>query len=256
MAVRFEMEIFCANLEACKTVDAVIQLGQSFWKCYDFNAIFCVPCYVKYPNRGKITYIFGMGPEDFTNVKPLPQAFRDLKLKIKDHVGRQCHLKNATPGLVLPHDVLSNRNIYAGQVIAKEVYFMVKNGMTSYNKFEERLACLAGHGIRLGNINHSSELARRLVPCLFKALKEQLVTELKRELPATGRPSFFSVSADKATIVKDTLHVIAVIFIHEGQQKTFLLKSSKNKKGDGEGLGEEIYNALTEFMDPEFIQAQ
>ena len=249
------MDDFSTSLADCKTVDEVLYLGQSFWKCYDFNAIICIPCYLNNPRRGKITYIFGMAQEDFSNVTPLPQAFMDLKVKIKDHVCTQHHLGIADPSILLTQEELSDRNLFAGVLIAKEVYYLVSKGHC-YNTFEERLATLASHGVDIGNINHSSELARRLVPCLFEALKQQLMANLRKEIPATARPSFFSVSADKATIAKDTLHIIVALFLKEGEFKTLLLKSSINPKGSGEGLSEEIYDALADFMDPEFIRAQ
>ena len=249
------MEEFSTQLQTCRSVDQLLNLGQSFWKCYDSNAIICVPCYVANPRHGKITYIFGMAEEDFTNEDATPQYFRDLKIKIKEHVRSQHHLKIADPGLLLNNRELSDRNLLAGMIIGREAYYMVKKGH-SYNSFEERLGLIAGHGLDIGDINHSKEMARSLTECFFRALKEQVINDLHQNIPATQKPSFFSISADKATLGSHTLHIILAIFFQNGKFRAYVLGSSINQNGTGVGLGEEIYDALRDYMEPEFIKSQ
>ena len=103
----------------------------------------------------------------------LPQPFRSLKTRLREHMGsttHRDHLKQKADQQ-LRGDRLLSRNKEVGLRVGRTAYHVFKDGL-SLHQFEALLLLQQRNGTDMGEINHSRMFASRLRPHMAAAIKD------------------------------------------------------------------------------------
>ena len=237
---------FWDTISSCRTVDEILEVGQSFRMDKNESVLVCVPCEHQFGrNWGKIAYN-----------ETEQDGLWLLKQKMVRHIcDTNCHRKICGEELLNKTYENDERDTEAGTVVGHLAYNCVKLG-TGYAKFEDLLQTYANTGGKVGEINHSQKTAAALNKSFYKVWRDHMETEFSKNLKSTGKPPYFSVVADKCTPHNDSLHVVGLIMPYKGKMEAYLIGLVNNKNAKGKTLAKEIYKVLRGYFTEEEIRTR
>lgn len=139
----------------------------------------------------------------------------------------------------------SDRNYKVGLLLGTVCYSCVKMGL-GQSAYEKLVTMLSATGADVGHLNHGFQFCADLTSSLYGALRTRMSALLKANLPGSNLPTPICVLADKATPNKQSMQIIAIIGVVNGQLDTIFLDSVGVPSHTGEGISDTIYQCLKE----------
>ena len=154
--------------------------------------------------------VFNYKPEVVTEDNPakLTENFRNLKKALVFHLKSDNHKKNINENLKkLEAKETSHAEYVSGMALGRMCYNSYKKGrpMTDY---ESNVLLHDLNGAEIGNINHSNNFPRRLLPFVAEVVMEQKMSFLQGRMRQTGLPPEMAITADLATYRQDCRHFV------------------------------------------------
>ena len=160
-------------------------------------------------------------PREFSADEKLSDKFRFLKRNICDHLELLSHCRNiekeGAKSAVWVKEEKRNKKI--GMTLTRIVYHLVKKGRPDTDYTDQVYLASAG-GADCGDINHSFNFVRSMLPHLAAAVRARLVKMLGSRLESTGCLPPVNLNADKATHQRWSRHFIGGITVNPGRVQT------------------------------------
>ena len=151
------------KINDARSIEAIERIGFT----YKDKVLVCNTCHESLKYDGTET--------DFTEVKVLPRAFRNLKTNIQSHLTTKVH-KDAVFEETARGDeetkVLS-RNDKAAMIVGRQAYSHIKMRRPEQD-FEKELFLLSKAGVDIGTLNHSANFIGKFRPFLDKTIRLQI----------------------------------------------------------------------------------
>ena len=156
-------------------------------------------------------------PTEFPADEKLSEKFRNLKKHLFDHLKLSSHCRNiekvgAQSAVWVKEE---KRNKKVGLTLTRIVYHLVKKGRPDTD-FTDQVYLAASGGADCGDINHSFNFVRTMLPYLAAAVKGRLVKMFVSKLESTGCLPPVNLNADKATHQRWSRHFIGGITVNPG----------------------------------------
>ena len=239
-------------LRAARSVEALQHAsGQHLVTDEGRNLLYCSVCAAENKDQevtggrvqsGMFRYDFGQ-KTSFSNSENLPTSFRLMKLAVTRHLKSAAHLMKAENNAkqAEANKAREKRAMTAEMNVLRTAYLLIKES-GSGESFSNRILCHSICGTDVGNINHS----KKLLPQARQAFCDVIIKKVKDHV--ASQPCV-SVLADKVTINRRTVDVVAILTVVPGAPSSSIIQSyvvaaPVVKLHDGAGLAKEIQEAL------------
>lgn len=205
-----------ANLTNTRSIGEIVELGFA----YNNSCFTCDLC------KSDFLYHSEDGIE-FEKDQKLPKSFSNLKSHIKKHILSHSHVnKQHEKVLEETSSEKSKTRLHdIGMKVGRVAYNVCFSGM-SFQSFETQILLQNLNGVDIGDINHSKDFVKKLLPEFAKHIKGRVKKFITTTLPQTGHLPAVNTAADKATykhrsrqfvslttIVPDSPGLIQMIFV-------------------------------------------
>ena len=220
------------------------------------NALHCKVCVTEFESglhavdgcktTGVFKYDFSLGSV-FNNLDCLPQQFRNLRSRVRDHFssdGHQKEEKSQENAAILARGRF-NKNQCAAARCIRTGYYVLKNSLP-FTSYEELVVLQSEkkNGIYMGDLNHSEKYMATLRAQVHSVLRGALARMIATQ-PCVA------LMVDKVTLWKRSVDITAIVAAipgtsNEGTQvmQSFVIGAPVVADASGEALADELAGTL------------